>query len=185
MELGAWLKRIDRTREAVRSEFGTLSEAQLNWKPNAATWSIAQVLAHVISVNQSLFPIFDALIAGTYRAPFAANIPGLPALMGHFLLKSQDPNNRTKTKTLALWQPESSNVSREILDRFDADQQMLKQYLTDLTAGVNGNPAIGSPATSLFVYRLQDAKELLVRHGERHLFQAAEVKQQLPPELAA
>ncbi len=185
MELGAWLKRIDRTRDAVRSEFGSFSEAQLNWKPNAETWSIAQVLDHVISVNQSLFPTFDALIAGTYSKPFAASIPGLPALIGHFLLKSQAPNNRTKTKTMAIWQPEASHVSREILGRFDADQQMLKQYLTDLTAGVSGNPAIGSPATSLIVYRLEDVKELLVRHGERHLFQAAEVKQQLPPELAA
>lgn len=185
MELGAWLKRIDRTRDAVRDQFGSLYEAQLNWKPNAETWSIAQVLDHMISVNQSQYVNFDALIAGTYRAPFAAKIPGLPALVGHFLLKSQDPNNRKKTKTMPVWEPESSNLSRDILDRFAADQKMLKQYLTDLTAGVTGNPAIASPAASFIVYRLEDAKELLVRHGERHLYQAAEVKQQLPPELAA
>ena len=35
----------------VRASFGGLSAAQLNWKPSAERWSIAQCFDHLLAVN--------------------------------------------------------------------------------------------------------------------------------------
>ena len=46
--------------EKVGSTFGKLSAEQINWKPNAKSWSIGQCFEHLIVTNELYFPIDDA-----------------------------------------------------------------------------------------------------------------------------
>ena len=43
---------------SFNDKFGHLGEKELNWKPNARTWSIAQNIDHLMVVNENLFSCF-------------------------------------------------------------------------------------------------------------------------------
>ena len=42
----------------ARASFGSLSGEQLNWKPAADSWSVAQCLDHLIRTNEQFYPEF-------------------------------------------------------------------------------------------------------------------------------
>src|SRR5437870_13594083 len=39
--------------------FGDLTAQQLNWKPSAEQWSVAQCFDHLVTANEAFFPIFE------------------------------------------------------------------------------------------------------------------------------
>ena len=51
MDTKRWLQEIDNVTNSVQEEFQILSHDQLNWKPNANSWSIGQVINHLIVIN--------------------------------------------------------------------------------------------------------------------------------------
>ncbi|WOD43598.1 hypothetical protein [Hwangdonia lutea] len=60
----------------------------MNWKPNAATWSIAQNMEHLIVINKSYFPVIDAVRKGNYKTPFTAKLVFLVSFFGKTVLKA-------------------------------------------------------------------------------------------------
>ena len=44
--------------------FGSLSAAQLNWKPAPKSWSVAQCFDHLITTHSLYFPEFERLANG-------------------------------------------------------------------------------------------------------------------------
>ena len=55
--------------DEVMREFGSLTPLQINYKPNAKVWSIAQNIEHLIKVNDSYLPILAELSNKTYKTP--------------------------------------------------------------------------------------------------------------------
>jgi len=51
MNTDKWTNQIDTITAEFTKEFGNLSAEQLNWKPNADTWSIAQNMDHLIVIK--------------------------------------------------------------------------------------------------------------------------------------
>ena len=47
--------------------FGDLTAQQLNWKPSADQWSVAQCFDHLVTANESFFPIFERVLSGEDR----------------------------------------------------------------------------------------------------------------------
>ena len=84
-----WLKFLWRrfalqTAEA-RDSFGELHADQLNWKPAADKWSIAQNMDHLIVINSSYFPIIESLKKGTYKAPFLGKVGFVVSFFGKMI----------------------------------------------------------------------------------------------------
>ena len=127
-------------------------------------------------VNLPQYPAFGALLDGTYSPSFAAKLPLWPALAGSFILRSQDPKNRRKIKTMQIWRPSSSDIGGDIVARFAEHQEDLKRRYRELAAGVPDNPVISSPVNGSIVYRLETALELAVTHEERHVLQMGDVR---------
>src|SRR6185369_8678955 len=48
----------------TKSTFGRLTPAQLNWKPSADRWSVAQCFDHLLTSNKGYFPTIEGVIAG-------------------------------------------------------------------------------------------------------------------------
>ena len=69
-----WTSTLDNITEQFIAQFGTLTNDQMNWKPNPNTWSIAQNLDHLIVVNETYYPVLSALKEGKYKTPFIAKI---------------------------------------------------------------------------------------------------------------
>ena len=51
--MNRWSGQIDKLTEVFLNSFTNLTEEELNWKPAAGTWSIAENIDHLIQVNKS------------------------------------------------------------------------------------------------------------------------------------
>ena len=88
MTTSNWTKTLDETTASFSHTFGSLNSDQINWKPDPNTWSIGQNIEHLIVINETYFPIFQALKNGTYKTPFIGKIGFLSNFFGNFILKS-------------------------------------------------------------------------------------------------
>ena len=175
-QLTSELKKI--TDEYVAA-FGGLSAEQLNSKPNPAVWSIAQVMEHVIQVNETYFPILDSLRKGTYKTPWTGKVGMLVNFFGKFIWESVEPLRKKKIKTFPIWDPSSSAVPGDIVQRFAAHQDKLITLIENSRDLVEKGTIISSPANKYIVYQLGVAFEIITTHEQRHLNQALEIKASL------
>ncbi|MEL6660316.1 MAG: DinB family protein, partial [Bacteroidota bacterium] len=84
------------------------------------------------------------------------------------------------TKTFPIWEPASSTISDDILDRFVAHQQRLKEEFQACAKLLGQGQVISSPANASIVYPLETAFAIIVNHEQRHLAQAEEMLALLP-----
>jgi len=175
-KINIWMRRLDQLSSAFNSEFGHLSIEELNWKPNPQVWSIAQIIEHLINTTASYLPVINKARLDNYKIPLTAKIPGFPTMMGRIIYKSVHPDNRRKSKTLKVWEPDSGTLPKEMLDQFFISQNHLKQLIQKSVNLIENKTIISSPANKFIVYELEMAFEILVTHEERHLIQARELK---------
>lgn len=172
-----WDEQIEGITHQFKGAFRGVSSDQLNWKPNSDTWSIAQNIDHLIVINESYFPIIDALHKGTYKPPLIGSIGFVVSFMGNTILKSVQPDRRKKIKTFPIWEPAGSEIPEGILDRFDDHQRTLKNKMANAADLLDKGAVISSPANRHIVYKLEKAFEIIIAHERRHFEQAQEVLQ--------
>lgn len=170
-----WTKEIDKVTDAFRQNFAHLNNEQLNWKPNPNTWSIAQNLEHLIVVNETYYPVLAALKEGNYKTPFVAKIGFIVSFLGKTVLNAVNPDRRKKIKTFPIWQPQTSEINNNILERFENHQHELKQKIKEAKELLAKGVIISSPANRNIVYTLETAFDIIVTHEQRHLEQAKEI----------
>ena len=173
------IERIDAITLAVVSRFSEMSVAQLSTKPSPDRWSIAEILRHIIQVNESYLPTIESLKAGTYAPPFLAKWGWFVRVIGKEILKSVHPSNRRKTKTMRIWEPRRGKEDSSVIDDFKAHQEQLKRWLEELQVYADAGQVISSPANVNIVYTLATAMDIIVTHEERHLMQAIETAREL------
>lgn len=167
-----WSKQIDETTRDFNNLFGLLTAAELNWKPAANTWSIAQNIEHLIVINQSYFPIINSVRDNTYKIPFLSKFGFVTDLMGRKILDSVQVDRKRKVTTFPIWEPTQSDISEDILDRFEIHQSELKEYIENAQDLIGKGTVISSPANKYIVYTLETAFDIIVTHERRHLEQA-------------
>lgn len=173
--LDEWLERIRQLSARFEQSFAGLSPEQLNAQPQPGAWSIAQVLDHLITTNETYFPVLDALRAGSYRAPWLARFRWITGFLGKIVLDAVNPDRRRRMKTFPVWEPSYSRLPDDILQRFLAHQNALINNLESARDLISREQVIASPANRNIIYTLPRAVEIIVTHEERHLNQALEV----------
>ena len=173
----SWSSTLSDISIRALTEFGALTGEQLNWKPNSKTWSIAQNLDHLIVVNETYYLILASQKAGTYKTPFIAKIGFMVSFLGKIVLKAVQPDRKKKMKTFPIWEPTTSNVIGDILNRFQNHQNELIQKIEGAKELVEKGIVISSPANKNIVYKLETAFDIIVSHEQRHLEQAKEILQ--------
>ncbi len=172
-----WTSTLEDISKQCLTEFGILTSEQLNWKPNLTTWSIAQNLDHLIVVNKTYYPVLASLKAGTYKTPFIAKIGFMVSFLGKTVLNAVKPDRKKKMKTFPIWEPTTSIVIGDILNRFQNHQNELIQKIEDAKELVEKGVVISSPANRNVVYKLEMAFDIIISHEQRHLEQAKEILQ--------
>ncbi len=162
------------------NEFDKLNSEQLNWKPNPDTWSIAQILHHLIVINETYFPIPKKIAAGEYRLPWIAKSGLMVEWIGKMILNSVSPNKGRKIKTFPIWEPSKSNIDSDILHQFAVHQSQLKAFIKENRKYIENGTVICSPASRKIVYTFSKAIEIILNHERRHLEQAKILKTKLP-----
>lgn len=179
MKTDIWLTQIDKITNDFRQTFGTLTGEQINWRPNEQTWSIAQNIDHLMKINESYYPIIDAVKNGTYKMPFVGKINFIVQFFGNALFSAVQPNGRKKSKTFPIWEPNHSIELTEILDKFEKHQEGLKEQIRNSEDLLAKGAVISSPANNNIVYKLEMAFDIIVAHEQRHFEQAKELLKML------
>ena len=161
----------------TKSTFGRLSPSQLNWKPSAERWSVAQCFDHLLSSNNGYFPPIEGVLAGT-KPTFWQRMPILPGLAGKLLIKSLDPKSSRKIKAPAKFQPAQSDISASVIDNFVNQQARIVEKMKATEHLDLENIVITSPVAAAITYSLMDAYRIIVVHEQRHFEQAKRVTEE-------
>lgn len=175
MKPDRWSSELDEITQAFKQEFSALSGDELNWKPNASTWSIAQVIQHIIVVNESYHPVLEQIRSNTYYTPRFGQIGFINRFFGKLILNSVQPEQKRKIKTLPVWEPGLSAIRSDVVARLEAHQQELKQVIQSSEDLLARHTVISSPANRMIVYKLETAFDIMVAHEKRHFKQAQEI----------
>ncbi len=159
----------------VQTHFGHLTAQQLNWKPDANQWSIAQCFEHLVAANESYFPTFEQVLAGKQRTTLWQRVPLLPALFGKMIVQAVSPEAARKLKAPKIYAPASSDIEGAIIHRFLERQEQVIQYMQAMQGLAVEKIIMSSPVTDLITYSVLDACRIIVAHEQRHLLQAKRV----------
>lgn len=170
---------VRRELEAIardaQATFGSLDERQLNWRPDASRWSVAQCLEHLLNANREMFQSLDAALDPVRRRTIWQRVPILPGLFGRILIRSQAPAVTRKFKAPAKAQPASSAIDQRIVERFVAHQREAAERVRALEGRDAERIIMVSPFAALITYSAVDGCRLLVSHERRHVEQARRV----------
>ena len=164
---------LERITEDFRIAFGALSDAQLNWKPAAESWSVAQCLDHLIKSNDEVKPAIDAKVSGVKNS-FWENWSPLTGFFGSFLKNGLSSDKRKfKAPSKSIVPP--SKIETGIVDRFVENQRSVIEDLDAIGDLDWDKTVITSPFVRVMTYRLRDGLGILVEHEKRHFRQAKRV----------
>ena len=158
----------------AKSTFGHLSPSQLNWKPSADRWSVAQCFDHLLTSHKGYLPIVESVLAGKKRTLWES-MPLLPGLIGKLMIKSLDPANTRKINAPARFQPAQSDVKASVIDDFAEQQSNIVEKMKATEHLDLEGIVITSPVTKVVTYSLMDAYRIIVVHAQRHFQQAKRV----------
>lgn len=168
----------ERNNEAAQTLAANLSDAQLNWKPAAEQWSIAQGLEHLAVATHGFEKYFDAALDSARKKEPVNNPPAYkPSLVGGWLAKQVSPEGERKLPAPKIFRPaDSSNIIKS-LEMFLNQQAQFINFVRQCNGIDYNKTRIRSPVTPLMRYSLADAFVITVLHGRRHLAQARRVRE--------
>jgi hypothetical protein len=158
--------------------FGALDERQLNWRPDATRWSVAQCFDHLLNANREMFQAIDAAMDGAHPPTVWQRLPVLPRLFGSLLINSVTPEAKRKLKAPGKAVPSSSAIDGHISERFIAYQPEAAARVQSLDGRDPGRIIMVSPFASFITYSVLDGCRIIVAHQRRHFEQARRVTQE-------
>lgn len=168
----------DKNSEAARTLTSGLTEGQLNWKPSAEQWSIAQCLEHLTVATNEFEKYFESALEQARQKWPVTNSPRYkPSLLGGWLAKQVSPEAPRKVTAPKIFRPDDSSNIPGALEKFINQQARFLDFVRE-SAGIDYNKTrLRSPVTPLIRYSLADAFVITVVHGQRHLAQARRVRE--------
>ena len=154
-----------------------LDAAQINWKPDERTWSIAQCYDHVRRGADDYAEVLEPLIE---RARESGRYPAddpepRHSSMGRLIIAFVEPCAKRKMKSPKSFAPSASEIPVSVVDRFVTSHG----HVADLVKACDGiDPnrlRMSSPELRVIRMNVADAFAILAMHAERHLAQAERV----------
>ncbi len=164
---------LEKIAEDAKAAFGSLSLEQLNWKPDAASWSVAQCLDHLIRTNESLTAAVRAKLDGKGSSFFEKYSP-FSGFFGSYLKKFM-VNDSKKAKAPSNEIVPPSDIDGEIVSRFCDEQAKTIRAIAAAGKFDPDKTILTSPFLRIMTYSLGDTIDILVEHEKRHFRQAQRV----------
>ena len=162
---------IERAKEA----FSSLTSIQLNWKINSDSWSIAECISHLVNSNGLYIEKFRTVVnssSSTKENDFSYS----QSFSGKFITRGVDPSNLRKTKTFRPFFPDSSNIDKNILEKYFETSKELISLVEKMKHLDLRKIKLSSPANFFIRMNLGDPLIFIPKHDARHLNQAERVK---------
>lgn len=165
--------------QLLKAKFSTLSAAQLNWKPSADSWSIAEVFAHLneyaLFYHNALKTRMNATKFRTPQLEFASSPLGRSSWVSIKLGKEK--NVKRKFSAPKLYDPSRTKsllTGNEFVD-FSTKQQ---EFLTIIEQSLHVNMRkvkVPIALSKLIRFRLGDVLLFVAYHNERHMQQSINI----------
>lgn len=173
--IGLWKEELKNNTSLFEEKFKNLSTDDLNWKPNSKSWSIGEVIDHLIITNTAYFKIPNIISDPNFKSSFLTKLPFIANVLGNMILKSVDPNTERKAKTFKSFSPSSSKVDGKILEIFKETQVKLDELIDENQQLILDRTIIPSPINKHIIYKFDTVIDILVNHQKRHFNQACNV----------
>jgi len=171
------LQQIEKAVDTTVSAFSHLNAAQLNYKTDPKSWSIAQCLDHLMVTDKQYTPVLKEMAAGNYKPTFWAKMGIGSKFFGNFLIKTTAPIPEKKGKTIPSFEPSKSDLPSDILKQYQKHDKEWRALLSQLDGMDYVKTRLSSPAGAAITYSLEDLLTILANHKERHYHQAMAVMQ--------
>lgn len=168
---------LDAVGTDTQTTFGRLDVRQLNWRPDAARWSVAQCFDHLLAANRLMMQAAQDALDGAKSRTIWQRLPVMPGLFGRMLIRSQAPQATRKFTASPLATPASSDCPADIVERFIAQDRELVSWLRRLDEGRARRVIMTSPFVSFITHSVLDGARLVLAHDHRHIQQAGRVMQ--------
>jgi len=156
----------------IQKEFGNLNTIQLNWKPMNDSWSIAQVLDHIIVSNRCYFESLKKAALDKYKPSLWERVNPFTKYTGQNLITNLGEKMQKKYVSPMLYRPRKGMIDQDIIDNFRKMQDELCSLVSPLQNHEYRKRVITSPVANLITIKVNDAIELILGHEKRHLKQA-------------
>lgn len=170
-----WEQSLRQTEAAFLERFGSCTAEQLNFSPAPGVWSVAQNIDHLIVINESYYPIVEAIRNGTYKITWLSKLGFMSSMFGNVIRKAVLPSRHKKMKTFKVWKPSAGNLPGDILHRYAEHHERFIPFMHSCRDLVEKKQIIASPANRNVVYSLEAAFDIITLHEQRHLVQALEI----------
>lgn len=161
----------------AKKTFGHLTADQINWKPNAESWSIGQCFEHLIITNSAFFPELQSIIKGERPQKFWEKVSPFSGFFGNLMIKSLNPKSERKLKAPKKIQPAVSEIRATIIEDFAKHQAELIDKMKQTESLDTKKIILTSPFAKPITYSLYDSYRIIATHEKRHFQQAGRVVQ--------
>jgi DinB superfamily len=154
-----------------------LSEPQLNWQPDASSWSIGQILDHLRITNESYLPPISTALSNAPHSPVDEIHPGL--LAAFFLRKFVEPSADTRAVPAPGKIKPHSHVGTEVLALFLSVNESTRHLIIRARDANVNRLRFWNPLVPGIRFTVGTGLQIIASHERRHLLQAERVKNSL------
>ena len=155
----------------AQSAFGDLGARQLNWRPDANRWSVAQCLDHLLTLNRLMLDAAGEALNGERPHPYWRRVPLLTGVLGRALIRAVAPGAPRKIKTPVRARP-AVDVGPDVVPRFVAQHRDIATWLRTVDESHAAGAIMTSPFSRFVAYSVLNGCRLMLAHDRRHLAQA-------------
>lgn len=166
---------LDGLVQETDATFGGLDAGQLNWRPDAVRWSIAQCFEHLLTANRLMLQAAEAALDNAEPRTLWQRLPVLPGVLGRMLIRSQSPSAARKFTAPSRAQPATSNIAADIIQRFIEQHHDAVVWVQALDERDAARAIMTSPFIRVVTYSVLDGCRLILAHDRRHFEQARRV----------
>lgn len=164
------IKEAENLLEKAKNNYLNISDEELNFKPEAKKWSIAEVFEHIINSNKDYLNSIDKGIK--IGNPVNGDDPNFKhTIQGIWMINLIGPEAKKSFPAPKIFRPTSSFYNRSIIQDFIDQHERIINYLEKAGAIKISQVKIVSPVSKLLRFNLGDAFGILIYHTERHFNQ--------------
>ena len=139
-------------------------------RPAPNSWSVGECIDHLNRSSEPYFALFEEALKD---APRTSPTRLRRDFFGWLLCVTLEPPVRMKTRTTARFVPTPEIGSRrEVMDRFEAFQHRVREFVTRSDGVDVARLRIQSPFAERLGYSMYSALRIIPVHQRRHLWQA-------------
>ncbi|UJH90385.1 DinB family protein [Antarcticibacterium sp. 1MA-6-2] len=166
---------IERTRQNLNQAemLKEHHEKELNFKPDAQSWSVLECIAHLNFYGDYYLPEIERRISQS-RFPSEENFKA--GLLGNYFAIIMLPGEKMKKmKTLKSTNPNGSKLNKKTLESFIFQQKKMLELLGKARKVSLNKTKTSISIASFIKLKLGDTFRVVIYHNDRHLQQAQRV----------